>query len=132
MVTGMQISHVQFLTVPVADHARARDFYVEKLGFELIVERRGPSGPFVMVGPKGANTGLVLVDYPVGGVELAGPLHFQLQTEDVDADVAELRSAGVEVADPERMPWGRATSFRDPDGNGIGLLEPSPFGNVPN
>ena len=127
----MQISHVQFLTVPVADHARSRDFYVEKLGFDLVIERQGPSGPFVMVGPKGAKTGLVLVDYPVGSVDLGGPLHFQLQTADVDAAVAELRAAGVEVGDPERMPWGRATSFKDPDGNGIGLLEPSAFGNLP-
>lgn len=127
----MKISHVQFLTVPVADQARSRDFYVEKLGFDLIIERQGPSGPFVMVGPKGAKTGLVLVDYPVSGVEFGGSLHFQLHTEDIDADIRELRAAGVAVADPERMPWGRTTSFKDPDGNGIGLLEPSAFGDLP-
>ncbi|GAA4535386.1 VOC family protein [Amycolatopsis samaneae] len=127
----MNISHVQFLTVPVADQAKARDFYVGTLGFELLLDHRGPHGQFVMVGPRGARTGLVLVDYPVAGLEQGGPLHFQLHTGDVDADVAELRAAGVDVAEPRKMPWGRASSLKDLDGNTIGLLEPSEFGNRP-
>ncbi|MFE0025986.1 VOC family protein [Amycolatopsis sp. NPDC059021] len=127
----MNISHVQFLTVPVADHAKARDFYVDTLGFELLLDHRGPHGQFVMVAPKGAQTGLVLVDYQVAGLDLTGPLHIQLHTGDVDADVAELREAGIEAEDPQKMPWGRATSFKDLDGNAISLLEPSEYGNRP-
>jgi predicted enzyme related to lactoylglutathione lyase len=131
MVAGMPITHVQFLTLPVADHARARDFYVGKLGFEALVDRRTPEGGhFVMVAPKGAQTGVVLTDQRVTGTD-AGPRHFQLQTTDLDADVAALRAAGVEVADPHRRPWGRATSLTDPDGHTVGLLQPSDFGNVP-
>jgi predicted enzyme related to lactoylglutathione lyase len=127
----MTLSHVQFLTLPVADHARARDFYVGKLGFETLVDRRTPEGGhFVMVAPKGAQTGLVLTDQRVTGIE-PGPRHFQLQSTDLDADVAALRAAGVEVADPEERPWGRATSLKDLDGHTLGLLEPSDFGNVP-
>jgi len=128
----MTITHVQFLTLPVADHARARDFYVGKLGFEALVDRRTPEGGrFVMVAPKGAQTGVVLTDQQVTGIE-PGPRHFQLQTTDLDADVAALRAAGVEIADPDERPWGRATSFKDLDGHTLGLLEPSDFGNVPN
>ncbi|MEW2499479.1 VOC family protein [Amycolatopsis sp. NPDC047767] len=127
----MTVSRIQFVTVPVADQAKARDFYVEKLGFEVVVDRGGPAGRFVMVAPKGAQTGLVLVDYPISGVTLTGPLHFQLDTTDLDADVAALRGHGIEVPEPQVMPWGRATSFRDLDGNGVGLLEPSAFGNRP-
>ncbi|MFJ1759484.1 VOC family protein [Amycolatopsis sp. NPDC088138] len=127
----MTITHVQFLTLPVADHARARDFYVGKLGFEALVDRRTPEGGhFVMVAPQGARTGLVLTDQQVTGIE-AGPRHFQLQTTDLDADVAALRAAGVEVAEPEERPWGRATSFHDVDGHSVGLLEASDFGNWP-
>ncbi|MFB9691057.1 VOC family protein [Amycolatopsis plumensis] len=127
----MTITHVQFLTLPVADHARARDFYVGKLGFEALVDRRTPGGGrFVLVAPKGAKTGVVLTDQPVTGIE-PGPRHFQLQTTDVDAEVAALRAAGVDVAEPQRQPWGRATSFKDVDGHTIGLLEPSDFGAVP-
>ncbi len=131
MVAGMTITHVQFLTLPVADHARARDFYVGKLGFEALVDRRTPEGGhFVMVAPKGAKTGVVLTDQQVTGTG-GGPQHFQLQTTDLDADVAALRAAGVEVAEPAERPWGRATSFTDLDGHTLGLLEPSDFGNVP-
>ena len=127
----MTISHVQFLTVPVADHVRARDFYVEKLGFDLLVDVPGPHGRFVMVGPKGASTGLVLTDFEVDGVSFGGPLHFQLQTTDVDADVDALRALEVEVDDPEDLPWGRTTTVEDPDGNRIGLLQASEYGNWP-
>ncbi|MEV4598109.1 VOC family protein [Amycolatopsis sp. NPDC049253] len=127
----MPVSRIQFVTVPVADRAKAREFYVGKLGFEVVVDRNGPAGRFVMVAPKGARTGLVLVDYPISGVALTGPLHFQLDTTDLDADVAALRDNGIEVPEPQVMPWGRATSFQDLDGNGVGLLEPSAFGNRP-
>ena len=127
----MTITHVQFLTLPVADHARARDFYVGKLGFEALVDRRTPEGGrFVMVAPKGAKTGVVLTDRQVTGLG-PGPRHFPLQTTDVDAEVATLRAAGVEVADPQTQPWVWATSFKDVDGHTIGLLEPSDFGAVP-
>ncbi|QRP49930.1 VOC family protein [Amycolatopsis sp. FDAARGOS 1241] len=128
----MTVSRIQFVTVPVADQAAARDFYVGKLGLDVVVDRAGPAGRFVMVAPKGAQTGLVLVDYPISGVHLAGPLHFQLDTSDLDADITALRANGVDVPEPQTMPWGRATSIKDLDGNGVGLLEPSAFGNRPN
>ncbi|MFI9451957.1 VOC family protein [Amycolatopsis sp. NPDC052450] len=127
----MNIDRVQFLTVPVADQAKARDFYVGKLGFDLIVDVSGPHGPFVMVGPKGAETGIVLVDRAVGGLDHQARVHFQLSTADVDADIAELRAHGIEVDDAEEMPWGRVTSLKDPDGNAMGLLESSGYGNWP-
>ncbi|WP_410579521.1 VOC family protein [Amycolatopsis sp. lyj-108] len=127
----MNIDRVQFLTVPVADQAKARDFYVGKLGFDLIVDVSGPHGPFVMVGPKGAETGIVLVDRAVGGIDHETRVHFQLSTADLDADIAELRAQGIEVDDAEEMPWGRVTSLKDPDGNAMGLLEPSGYGNWP-
>ncbi|MFJ8912562.1 VOC family protein [Amycolatopsis sp. NPDC102389] len=83
----MNIDRIQFLTVPVSDLAKARDFYLGKLGFDLLV--------------------------------------------DVSADIAELRAQGVEVPDAEEMPWGRVTSLKDPDGNAMGLLEASGYGNWP-
>ncbi len=127
----MNIDRIQFFTVPVSDLTEARDFYLGKLGFDLLVDVSGPHGPFVMVGPKGADTGIVLVDRPVGGLDHDTRVHFQLTTTDVDADIAELRAQGVEVDDAEEMPWGRVTSLKDPDGNAMGLLEASGYGNWP-
>ncbi|AGM06490.1 VOC family protein [Amycolatopsis keratiniphila] len=127
----MNIDRIQFLTVPVSDLTEARGFYLGKLGFDLLVDVSGPHGPFVMVGPKGADTGIVLVDRPVGGLDHDTRVHFQLTTTDIDADIAELRAQGVEVDDAEEMPWGRVTSLKDPDGNALGMLEASGYGNWP-
>ncbi|MFD1047234.1 VOC family protein, partial [Kibdelosporangium lantanae] len=92
----MNISKLQFVTVPVADHVRAKDFYVNTLGFETVVDRTGPHGQFVMVAPKGAQSGVVLVDFDVDGRGFGGPVHMQFHTEDVERDAADLRAAGVE------------------------------------
>jgi catechol 2,3-dioxygenase-like lactoylglutathione lyase family enzyme len=127
----MDIARVQFVSVPVADHVRARDFYVGTLGFELLLDHRGPHGQFVMVGPKGAETGLVLVDFDIENASFGGPIHLQLMTDDVDGDVADRRGAGVEVGEPRDMPWGRTASFTDLDGNALSLLQPTEFGARP-
>ncbi|UMP07378.1 hypothetical protein MJQ72_08795 [Amycolatopsis sp. EV170708-02-1] len=74
---------------------------------------------------------MVLVDRAVGGLDHDSRVHFQLTTTDVDADIAELRAQGVEVDDAEEMPWGRVTALKDPDGNAMGLLEASGYGNWP-
>ncbi|KAA5834290.1 VOC family protein [Saccharopolyspora hirsuta] len=127
----MRISRLQFVSVPVSDQAKSRDFYLDVLGFELVVDVAGPHGRFLMVAPPGSPSGVVLVDFPVGGLELSGPVHLQFHTDDVDADVAELRAAGVQAGDVQEMPWGRATSFTDPDGNVLSLLQPSRMGDRP-
>ncbi|MCP9967151.1 hypothetical protein LUX57_20210 [Actinomadura madurae] len=44
-----------------------------------------------------------------------------LETSDLDADCARLRSAGVDVDGPQDLPWGRQATLTDPDGNGIVL-----------
>ncbi len=46
-----------------------------------------------------------------------------LHTGDIAGVVAALRSAGVEVSDPESVEWGIQTQFTDPDGNGFMLLQ---------
>ncbi|MCI2421024.1 VOC family protein [Saccharopolyspora sp. K220] len=126
----MHISRLQFVSVPVADHVKARDFYVDVLGFELVVDIAGPHGQFVMVAPPGAQTGVVLVDSNIGD-RFGSPVHLQFHTDDVDADIAELRAAGVAAGNPQEMPWGRMTSFADADGNPITLLQPSRMGDRP-
>jgi glyoxylase I family protein len=47
------------------------------------------------------------------------------RVEDLDAMVAQLRAAGVEVLiDPEEYPNGRFARLRDPEGNPIELWQP--------
>nr|5UMP_A Chain A, Glyoxalase/bleomycin resisance protein/dioxygenase [Streptomyces sp. CB03234]5UMP_B Chain B, Glyoxalase/bleomycin resisance protein/dioxygenase [Streptomyces sp. CB03234]5UMX_A Chain A, Glyoxalase/bleomycin resisance protein/dioxygenase [Streptomyces sp. CB03234]5UMX_B Chain B, Glyoxalase/bleomycin resisance protein/dioxygenase [Streptomyces sp. CB03234]5UMY_A Chain A, Glyoxalase/bleomycin resisance protein/dioxygenase [Streptomyces sp. CB03234]5UMY_B Chain B, Glyoxalase/bleomycin len=120
----MAISHVQLFSVPVSDQEKAKDFYVETVGFDLLADQPGVHGRWLQVAPKGADTSLVLVDWfptmPPGS--LRGLL---LRTDDVDADCARLQERGVAVDGPKNTPWGRQAMFSDPDGNVIGLNQPS-------
>jgi catechol 2,3-dioxygenase-like lactoylglutathione lyase family enzyme len=121
------ISHIQLLSLPVSDQDRARDFYVDVLGFDLV--RDNPMGPdqrWLEVGPKGAQTTITLVTwFPTmapGSVK-----GLVLETADLDADVAALTARGVRIPDSiQEQPWGRFVTFDDPDGNGIVLQATSP------
>ncbi|PXY22508.1 VOC family protein [Prauserella muralis] len=127
----MTITKLQFVSVPVADHERAKSFYLDTLGFDLQADFAGPHGQFVMVAPKGAESGVVLVDFEVDGRAFGGPVHLQFHSDDVDAAFARLTESGVEASEPRDMPWGRQLAFTDLDGNQISLLQPSAFGDRP-
>jgi catechol 2,3-dioxygenase-like lactoylglutathione lyase family enzyme len=125
----MSITHIQLFSVPVTNHDRARTFYVDRLGFDLISDRpMGPDGRWVQVAPKGAQTSITLVSgfetMPPGSVK-----GIVLESDDLVADVAALRDRGVEIeGDVEESPWGRWVTFDDPDGNGIILQATAPVG----
>jgi catechol 2,3-dioxygenase-like lactoylglutathione lyase family enzyme len=119
----MAISHVQLLSVPVADQDRSLRFYTDVLGFELLADNpMGPDQRWVQVGPKGGQTSLTLVTWfqtmPPGSLK-----GLVLETPDLDGDVAALAARGVAFADGgvQEAPWGRFATFDDPDGNGIVL-----------
>ena len=114
----MSITRVQLFSVPVADQDRARDFYVNTLGMELVREMpMGPGRRWVQVRPKGADTSITLVTWfesmPAGS--LTGVV---LETDDLDAEVARLAALGVDMDAPVRnQAWGSSVVIRDPDGN---------------
>ena len=59
----------------------------------------------------------------IGPPEHTWMINFRV--EDLDAIVTQLRAAGEQVeVDPERYPNGRFAELRDPEGNGIQLLQP--------
>jgi len=118
----MGITGVQLFSLAVPDQDRARDFSVRTLGFELVVDTEmGPGMRWVQVRPPGAATSITLVTWfesmPAG--EARGTV---LETDDLEGDVARLRSLGVPVdGDIQQAPWGRYVTFTDPDGNGLVL-----------
>lgn len=118
--TSTQITQLATVMVPVADQDRAIDFYVEKLGFEKRADVPFGNGDrWVEVAPPGAATSIALVP-PREGEPTGIETRVGLQTEDADADHAELRARGVDV-DAEVMRMGDPVPpmffFRDQDGN---------------
>jgi lactoylglutathione lyase len=91
-------------------------FYRDRLGFE---ERFRLEGEFVLVGLGSFELGFARS----AKIDLAGRVALWLYCDDVDAEVAALREAGVEVTrEPEDMDWGeRMAMVLDPDGNEICL-----------
>ncbi|GAB3274107.1 glyoxalase superfamily protein [Kineosporia babensis] len=118
----MAIDHIELLSVPVTDQDRARDFYVNVLGFEVLRDNHmGPAQRWVQVAPKGAQTSITLVTWfdsmPAGS--LTGLV---LHVDDLDAQLAELAGQGVEPAEGiQSAPWGRFAVVADPDGNRLVL-----------
>jgi catechol 2,3-dioxygenase-like lactoylglutathione lyase family enzyme len=123
---AMNITQVQVLSIPVSDQDRARDFYVNTLGLELVADTTMDGQRWLQVAPKGATTSITLVTWfpsmPAGSLK-----GLVLQTADVDGDAERLRAAGVEVADAQDAPWGRFVTLDDPDGNGLILSGPPPW-----
>jgi catechol 2,3-dioxygenase-like lactoylglutathione lyase family enzyme len=118
----MTITHIDVVSLPVSDQERARDFYVDTLGFELV--RQNPMGPaqqWIQVAPRGAQTSVTLVTWfdtmPAGSLQ-----GLVLHADDIDAEVATLTGKGVAVPDGvQDAPWGRYAVFADPDGNRLVL-----------
>ncbi|MEU5861397.1 VOC family protein [Nonomuraea sp. NPDC047529] len=112
----MLISGILTVTVPVADQARALDFYTGVLDLEVRTDNPFPMGRWLTVAPKGTATTLLLASWfpamaPVGGLVLAAP--------DLDALAARLAAHEIAFEGPSDEAWGRQLLFADPFGNGF-------------
>ena len=122
-----RITEVGRVMVPVTDQDRAIEFYVGTLGFEKRADiPYGNGDRWVEVAPPGATAALALVR-PREGEPAGVDTRIALETKDIDADHADLRSRGVDT-DPEVMRMGDPVPpmffFRDQDGNSLLLVQP--------
>src|SRR3954447_12349850 len=128
--SSTRIKHVGTVMVPVTDTDRAIEFYTEKLGFEKTSDVPfGDGDRWVEVGLAGGETTLALV--PSGeNAPAGGHSRVALNTDDIEAVYAELKSRGVDVDEqimrmPDPVPpmfW-----FRDQDANSH-LIVQQPWG----
>jgi predicted enzyme related to lactoylglutathione lyase len=114
---------LEMVTVPVADVARAKDFYVNRMGFTTEQDVQvDETHRFVELVPPGSTCTIALttgyVDAPPGSLQ-----GLQLNVEDADAAREFLSARGVQVGPVEEYPWGRFCFFSDPDGNGWSVHE---------
>jgi len=114
----MDTLHIDVVSVPVADQQRAKAFYMEKLGFELVNESpMGEGMNWVQLRPPGAATSITLVTWfesmapgSLKGIVLACP--------DIHATYDALAARGLRWNGPvEEQFWGTFATFDDPDGN---------------
>jgi len=118
---------IQDIVVFVRDLDRSLRFYVDQLGFELILDSHLSSGDrWIEVAPPDGSANLALVvprpDQPEYNL-IGGYRWILFMTEDVQAKYQEWSERGVHfVSSPESAPWGGTyTRFEDPDGNAFGL-----------
>ena len=131
------MARLDLVTLVVTSYDPAIEFFVEKLGFELVedsaaVTNDGHPKRWVIVRPPGAQTGILLaqadgVDQAsiVGG-QVAGRVGFFLRVDDFDEAQSRMASVGVEFVNPPRTePYGRVAVFLDVAGNRWDLVGPS-------
>ena len=124
----MPVHSFEIISVPVSDQQRAKRFYTEVLGFELV--RESPMGPgmsWIQVAPAGQSVTISLVTW-YEAMKPGGLQGLMINTNDIDAEHLALRSRGLELTDIKQEMWGRYAMFNDPDGNGWILREPPGHG----
>jgi catechol 2,3-dioxygenase-like lactoylglutathione lyase family enzyme len=113
---------IQDIVVFVRDLERSRQFYVDQLGFEPILDSRLSSGErWIEVAPPDGSANLALVvpksDQPEYSL-MGGYRWVLFMTEDVHAKYRDWSERGVHfVSLPENPAWGGTYArFEDPDG----------------
>jgi len=129
---------LEVVIAPVSDVERAREFYVDRLGFRLDNDF-APNEHFrvIQVTPPGSACSIVFGTGLGGGVAPGSLKGAQLVVEDIEAAHAFLTDAGIENTgpphflngvmtpglEPNRADYGTFIFFDDPDGNSWALQE---------
>lgn len=108
---------IELIFVPVSDVDRARDFYVDQVGFTLDQDVRVDENVrFVQLTPVGSACSIAFGE----GIREGEPgtqNSIQVVVDSAAAARAELIAHGVAATDIDVQPWGTFTTFEDPDGN---------------
>ena len=122
-----RVTKLANVIVPFDDQDRALQFYTEVLGLEKRADLPfGPGNRWIEVAPSGADTPIAICP-PGPNVTPGGKdTGISLQTDDIDAYHAQLKTRGVDV-DAEVSRFGDAVPalfwFRDPEGNKLMVVE---------
>jgi predicted enzyme related to lactoylglutathione lyase len=132
---------LELVVVPVTDQDRAKTFYTEEAGFDLVVDHRAGDFRVVQLTPPGSACSIALMRNPEAAGSVQG-LH--LVVSDIDAARSVLVKRGVAVSelfhfhdgrqvsgpDPQRGDYNTFCTFSDPDGTGwmiqeVGRVKPA-------
>lgn len=127
---------LEVVVVPVTDIDRAKQFYLDKVGFKLDADIQ-PAENFrvVHMTPPGSACSVVVGPAVVGpGTNLDNSARMQLVVTDIGAARSELAGRGVDVSDVQILDTrdgGKFFYFTDPDGNNWAVQEIRNFVGAP-
>lgn len=124
----MELGTIHHVAINVADYDRAKEFYVNKLGFRVLGEYVFPSGTRRMDCCLGDSRLEIFrveraAEHPAEPFQ--GYRHLCFKAVDIYQTAAELKALGVAVEEirPDPMAGGLMTFFKDPDGLTLELHE---------
>jgi catechol 2,3-dioxygenase-like lactoylglutathione lyase family enzyme len=125
--------HLAAVALVVRDYDEALDFYIGKLGFDLVEDTRlGDGKRWVLVAPPGAKEMRLLLAKADGaeqetriGNQAGGRVFLFLHTDDFERDHEAFRARGVRFLEPPRHEsYGTVAVFADLYGNKWDLIQP--------
>ena len=119
------IGPIKTVGIYVEDQAKAVDFYVDLLGFEVRRRMRmGADAEWVEVAPPDAETCLVIYPRALMPDWTERKSSVVFYCSDVRNLVDRLSELGVKIAmEPGDLPWGTFAAIEDLDGNWLGLTD---------
>ena len=119
----MYLKKQHHIAVICSDYEKSKEFYIDKLGFELYREFYRPEQNDYLRMLRQGDTVIELfvrADAPqrVNNPEALGLRHLAFHVEDIESAVAWLTEMGIETEPIRVDPYngGRFTFFKDPDG----------------
>ncbi|AET57141.1 hypothetical protein HPL003_01785 [Paenibacillus terrae HPL-003] len=111
----------------VNNQDESRNFWTEKLGFEVIAEETNGPMRWIEVAPKGAATSIVLHNKEFVAkmnpeMNLGTP-SIMYYTDNFDALYSDLKNKNIKVGDIMELPSGRVFNFADNEENYFAISE---------
>ena len=126
----MFLNKQHHIAVICSDYAKAKEFYIDKLGFTLEKEFYRPANNDYLRMLRLGETVIELFIRPdaparVNNPEAMGLRHLAFRVEDIEPAVKWLNDMGIETEPVREDPYngGRFTFFKDPDGLPLELHE---------
>ena len=127
----MLFDSIDHIAIISSDYQKAKDFYVDKLGFKVKreVERKDRDDFIITLeAPNGILIELFIEKNPPRRVprpEAAGLRHLAFRVQDIEKSIEKLNKKGIETEEIRMDPQNgkRMTFFMDPDGLPLELHE---------
>ena len=126
----MLFNQMHHVAIIVSDYQKAKEFYVEKLGFPVLRENFRPDKGDWKLDLRFGDSELEIFAVPNAPArpnepEALGLRHLAFRVDDVEQAVQELEAQGIECEPVRLDPYSqrRFTFFHDPDGLPLELHE---------